>query len=217
MNSTIRLATRQLGLVLAALLPIAMAAPSMAADASVVAPAAAEQLQELDEVLVRGQRLSVEIADAEDEFYLLYNKLNKKAAYTMSCGERSINPGSRITTRVCVPGFYADNYARSTMDPVPLSLAFPGAQCTDYGNGFDSGNCNHSGYVPPPAAALLMERGRAWQEHMMKVIRSDARLSEMAGHLDVLHAEMQSVTRRYAGLRHERSKLIKSNRGPRYL
>ncbi len=221
MNSTIRPATRNLCLPLAAMLPIAMTVPCTAADAPVAAasPTAGEQLQQLDEILVRGQRLSVEIADAEDEFYLLYNRLNRNAAYEMSCGQRSLRPGSRITTRVCAPGFYADNYAYSSMSPVPVSLAFPGSSCSfDYGNGGASGYCNHSGYMPPSPEAVLMERSRAWYQHMMKVIRSDARLLQMAGHLDDLHREMQSVTHRYADMTDARDrKAIKPNHGPRFL
>lgn len=222
MNSTIRLATRQLALALAAMLPFAMAGTTAAAEAPAptTSPDAGEPLQQLDEILVRGQRLSVEIADAEDQFYLLYNRLNKKPAYEMSCGQRSINPGSRITTRLCVPGFIADRYSYSAMSPVPVSLAFPASSCSsDFGSTFSTGGyCNHSGYIEPSPQAVLMERSNAWYQHMMKVIRSDARLSEMAGRLDVLHAEMKSVKHRYVDLTDARDRRpVKPNRGPRFL
>lgn len=101
---------------LAALLP-ALALPASATAAVDTAPAVAaaapaeEEAIVLDEVLVRGKRLEQRIVEAENEFYKLYNQLNKNDKYDMSCPELNIDPdnrNSRITTRVCLPGFVAD-------------------------------------------------------------------------------------------------------------
>jgi hypothetical protein len=100
---------------LAAMLPaIALPASAMAADATAPADAAATPVEEaivLEEVLVRGKRLEQRIVEAENEFYKVYNQLNKNDKYDMSCPELNIDPDnrtSRITTRVCLPGFVAD-------------------------------------------------------------------------------------------------------------
>lgn len=64
----------------------------------------------LDEVIVRGKKLAQTITDAEDDFYKLYNKLNKDDKYDVNCAQLNTNPdaNSRITSRVCLPGFVAD-------------------------------------------------------------------------------------------------------------
>lgn len=93
---------------LAALLA-ATAAPAAAAADAAVAPV--EEDVVLDEVLVRGKRLERIIVDAEDAFYRLYNELNKDDDYDVNCAYVNVNadnPGSRITSRVCLPGFVAD-------------------------------------------------------------------------------------------------------------
>jgi hypothetical protein len=102
------------------------AAPRVLAAAAPPAPAQAaatvaqspnppgEQLQELDEVIVRGESLIKAIADAEDNFYALYNKLDKNDDYHTSCVYLNIdpdNPGSQMRSRVCIPGFVADAMA----------------------------------------------------------------------------------------------------------
>jgi hypothetical protein len=92
------------------MLLLAPAAPTIAtaADAAV---ASAEEEVVLDEVLVRGKRLERIIVDAEDAFYRLYNELNKDDDYDVNCAyvnADAANPGSRITSRVCLPGFVAD-------------------------------------------------------------------------------------------------------------
>lgn len=102
---------------LAAVLSVA----SLAAAAQEAAPAAVagqsaqpvEELLELDEVVVRGERLRDIIVKAEDEFYKLYNQLNKDDKYDVSCPHLNLSAdsGSRINTRLCLPGFVADAIA----------------------------------------------------------------------------------------------------------
>jgi hypothetical protein len=76
-------------------------------------PPAVEELEELDEVVVRGKRLRDVIIKAEDEFYKLYNQLNKDDKYDVNCPYLNTGSdyGSRISSRLCLPGFVADAIA----------------------------------------------------------------------------------------------------------
>ncbi len=110
--------TKNSCLTLVAALCLAGTAVSLAADApaasSPTAPTQAqsppEQLEELDEVVVRGRRLQEDIVKAEDNFYKLYNQLNKNDDYDVNCTylNNPDNPGSKIKVRMCIPGFVAD-------------------------------------------------------------------------------------------------------------
>jgi hypothetical protein len=87
----------------------AEAPPAASPPATVTPPG--EALEELDEVVVRGNRLSRAISDAEDEFFALFNKLNTDDDYDTSCAylnTDSGNRGSHLTSRMCIPGFVAD-------------------------------------------------------------------------------------------------------------
>jgi hypothetical protein len=68
-----------------------------------------DELEELDEVVVRGERLRDTIIKAEDEFYKLYNQLNKDDRYDVNCPylNLSADSGSKINSRLCLPGFVA--------------------------------------------------------------------------------------------------------------
>jgi hypothetical protein len=74
-------------------------------------PPGTEGLDELDEVLVRGQRAAIIIADLEDDYYKRYNKLNKDNNYDVHCSYLNTdpdNPGSALRSRVCMPQFLID-------------------------------------------------------------------------------------------------------------
>jgi len=84
------------------------------AVATTPAPQAGEKLQELDEIVVRGKKLLNAIADAEDDFYKMYNLLNEDQKYATSCVYLNTDPEgpkSQLKSRVCVPGFVADAMA----------------------------------------------------------------------------------------------------------
>lgn len=84
------------------------------APASSVPPTQAEvPLMELDEVVAVGERLMTRIVRAEDEFYKLYNELNKDDRYDVSCPYLNLqsDTGSRLNSRLCLPGFVADAIA----------------------------------------------------------------------------------------------------------
>ncbi len=108
--------TRNLYFALAAALSLSATvavAGEAAAPASVAAavPAVAQPTEELEvlaEIEVRGKRLKDEIADAEDDFYQLFNKVNKDDNYDTKCVNLQLDNNSKITTRTCIPGFVAN-------------------------------------------------------------------------------------------------------------
>jgi hypothetical protein len=92
--------------------------PGAATHAGQAAPAAAAvpqdlELLELDEVIVHGERLIDRIVKAEDEFYKIYNQVNRDDRYDVSCPHLNVSAdaGSRISSRLCLPGFVADAIA----------------------------------------------------------------------------------------------------------
>jgi hypothetical protein len=89
-------------------------------------PAAGDALQELDEIMVRGKKLKQVIADAEDEFFSIFNDVNTDDDYDTSCVYLNLdagNGGSLLKSRVCMPGFVADAMA---------SWAVSKVECTDF-------------------------------------------------------------------------------------
>ncbi len=100
-----------LALVCAIGVQIAMAAEA-AVSASTAAPAAPlREDEELDQIVVRGESIIKAINDAEDNFYDLFNRVNKDDDYDTRCVYLELNPTSRIASRVCLPGFMADAMA----------------------------------------------------------------------------------------------------------
>jgi hypothetical protein len=87
--------------------------PATPAMATAPTTPAVEELEELDEVVVRGERLIDTIVKAEDEFYKLYNALNKDQDYDVNCPHLNLgaDAGSRIRSRLCLPGFVASAIA----------------------------------------------------------------------------------------------------------
>lgn len=149
MNSRMQLRTRNFSLTLGVLLSLAGAGTICAASDAPAVPAVpaasaaatpAEQLETLQEVFVHGKKLATEISQAEDDLYFLYNRLNHDRDYDIVCGNMSLDRGSLITTRVCVPGFVADEVAVYTPGPGMRGTSVP------YYSGFGSGygGCNGS-------------------------------------------------------------------------
>lgn len=73
-------------------------------DPAAVAPS---PMLELDEIWVHGKRLANRIEEAEDEFFGLYNSLNDDDRFDVVCGLTSLQMGSMILQRTCLPGFLA--------------------------------------------------------------------------------------------------------------
>lgn len=106
--ATIARATARLSLFLASTLCLAGTAAAEAAPAVTPPASEAAPALELDEVWVHGKRLADRIEEAEDAFFALYNELNDDDRFDVHCGLTSLQPGSMILKRSCVPGFMAD-------------------------------------------------------------------------------------------------------------
>jgi len=98
------------------------------AGASVPTPT----FEELDEIVVKGKRLSEEIEEAEDEFFALFNKINTDDRYDTHCVQVRLDSDSRLQSRACIPGFVADALA----DWAPFK-----ARCQPPQEGFDEFDC----------------------------------------------------------------------------
>jgi hypothetical protein len=166
-----------------------------AADAAPAAGAAAPpagELQELDEILVRGTSLRERIADAEDEFFQLYNKINKNDDYDASCVYVNTDSLSKIKSRMCIPGFYADALA----DQVYFMMQCQSDTVTD-----NEGNTTEYAamacFTPPSPQVVLTQRAKDYANNMMKVINSDPRLQKMAGGLDDMYHELVGIQTQY--------------------
>ena len=240
MNAMTRLATRNLQLIVAAMLsivaPAAACAADTASDAAVPAPAmtprAGEELEQLDEVLVRGRHLAASIADAEDDFFKLYNKLNRNHDYDVTCGYMSLEPGSLIMRRTCMPGFLADYYPSSSYYSVPSYFSPPYYgdtlgmfQCNNASGGTSGGrdvfaqenfymaDCaylastrarlNATSYSTPLMALSAMTRRQAYADNVMQVIYSDPTLLEKARKLAGLYQQMKLMQSRYTEVREQ--------------
>jgi hypothetical protein len=219
---------------LAALLCIVTASMAAVAAEPAIAPAtpAANSLpdEELEQIVVRGENIIKAINDAEDNFYDLFNKVNKDDDYDTRCVYLELNPTSRIGSRVCLPGFMADAmadqvyFAEQCLPPFSdydtngngritreeaqgsqdLSSLFISLDTSGDGQlvggeylgwaKWSTAGCYH----PPPPQLVLMERSNRWAVEMMKVINSDPRLKEQAGHLDDLYRELRQVQAKYS-------------------
>jgi hypothetical protein len=189
--------SRNLRLGVAALLCAAAASGTYAAEESVAVAGDAQQVQELDQIMVRGTRVREAIANAEDEFFALYNTLNKDDDYSASCVFIPLGD-TQIRSHICIPGFMADALA----DQVYFA-----DQCRTLGGDQAAAAC----YTPPPPQAVLSDRAKPYANHLLKVIRSDDRLGRMAGNLDDLYHELGSIQQRYMELKSARSPV----QGPR--
>ena len=203
-----------LGWMLGGVAAAAVSATS-ATGASAVSPGQTP-LQELDEIWVRGKRLHRSIADVEDDFFRLYNKLNKEDDFDIHCGYASLDRGSMIMSRVCAPEFLA-YLARPTQSVSYYRPPVISSSCASYDasySGFSAGNLMYTSctsgmsfggesyvvaprYDGPPPGLVLMERGPEYTANVIKVINSDPRLLEKYTQLVGLYEEMRQTQSRY--------------------
>jgi hypothetical protein len=192
---------------------LALAAPNWAAaqrpvipvaelpppSAAVVPPALAtekpaEQLEELDEVIVTGGRLYDRIVKAEDKFFKLYNELNEEDDFDTNCANVIIDSDSRIEQRFCMPSFFADAKAEQVrLSQYCLSLQ----EKDEEGVVTSNGVC----YEPPSADQLFFHRREDYVNNMLKVINSDPDLKQVAAEVEALHRERAQYENRYQELR----------------
>jgi hypothetical protein len=173
---------------LALLVLAGMGCATLLPAAEAAAPVAIEELEELEEVIVHGTRLNDRIVKAEDKFFRLYNQINKNDDYDVHCAYLELDAGSRIQDRICTPGFFAD----AIVEQMVWAERCRGSQDSE-GNYVSAPAC----YTPPPPDAVLFHRADDYAANVMKVIKTDPRLGDMAGELDQLHMERRRLQRRY--------------------
>jgi hypothetical protein len=69
-------------------------------------------LEQLEEVVVHGRHLKEEIVKAEDEYFSLFNEVNKDDRYDTHCVYLQMQYDSKLQSRGCIPGFVADAMAQ---------------------------------------------------------------------------------------------------------
>jgi hypothetical protein len=200
------IAARKLCLSLAAMVSAMTANVHAAAASDAPAPQAIEEIQQLDEIWVRGKHLSRVIEDAEDDFFKLYNKLNKDQKYDVYCGVMALNSSSMIMIRSCTPGFLVYNYYSAATGTVSYSQPCSGVQSFTESNGdmYYMAGCSNQGYSyyePPPAALVAMARRPEYEKNLVKVIGTDQRLVAMAKNLAGLYGEMALTQQHYVRVR----------------
>jgi hypothetical protein len=197
-------------LALAAL--VSMGLPSIsAASEPLVEPATAaaqkpiEELQQLDEIWVHGQSLAMRIAKAENAFFYRYNKINRKGDFRVSCGYFTLDRGSMVMRRNCMPSF---------MEPVSTSMGYL-ARSTGCNALMHSGDMQERG---SPCTVMEIARSRTYRldsipimravsatpaqrkqyaTHVMKLILTDDELRSKAGDLAVLYKEFDETQEQY--------------------
>lgn len=233
------------GVMLAVLLSVVLPTETMAAADPSPAQGSADAadkpppLEELKEVWIRGKRLSNVIEDAEDDFFDLYNKLNRDNQYDVYCGSMALYNSSMIMVRKCVPGFIAhtgDAFGRVRYTQFGGAFygstgyyggsrfgawgAWPDSPYSDYGyNSFYTGYGYGDAfayapsipvYAGPSSAELLMSKRPAYGANLLKVVNSDPQLLEMVRGLDVLYKEMDQVKGHYVQVKAE----VRASRKP---
>jgi hypothetical protein len=181
-------------------IPVAEAPTPADAAALPVAAATekpAEELEELDEVVVVGGRLYERIVRAEDKFFKAYNALNKEDDFDTNCANVITDADSRIESRFCMPAFFADAKAeQARLGEYCRSLR---QEETDA-----DGNVNVSQgvcYEPPSAEILFSHRRDEYIDNMLKVVNDDPDLRKMAQDVENLHRERAAYEHRFDELR----------------
>jgi hypothetical protein len=196
-----------------------MAADASSGSATAASPSPSTQsVQELEAVWVQGKRLAHRIEDAEDEFFPLYNKVNKKDDFDIQCGYTYLSVDTMIMGRTCLANFLGQSYG----PPVYWSACYGGFYGSSpyfygYGRGYGMyGGCaDASGYEPPSPAFILMARKDDLRRNMLKVISGDPLLLQKAAHLGDLYRELESVQTRYRtikGVKVRNGRAVKASR-----
>lgn len=203
----------------ALLLSVVFAAPLQAASQGSALPADAppvEELTELEEVRVRGKLVANAVITVENRVFRLYNKLNKNNRFDVHCMDMRLNPDSLALQRTCLPEFVG-YYPAATqvgiggyyIPPPPFSHD---TSMSSYGGS------TFSYYSPPmstftafppappiPAASVISSAQRTeYADNVLRVIRSDPQLLEMATELVGMYQEMDRVQAHFVKLRLER-------------
>jgi hypothetical protein len=156
------------------------AAPAVAPEA---APPPVKHLHRLGVVRVRGnERLARSILAAEDEFFGLYNALNRDDDYYISCGHTKIK--ADVVRRQCGARFVPDDVAVRSYGAGTCSGIVHG--CSGVGLAFHTA---HPSEAIPPA---FMERPNTFRNNLLKVINGDPVLLRKYHHLLGLYRQMDA-------------------------
>jgi hypothetical protein len=232
------LAARRAGMPIAALLMgLAMSSTALSATAAGATAAQGkppvEELQELDEIRVRGRLTANVVVDAENRFFRLYNKLNKDNRFDVYCEYMRLDPDSMIMQRACLPDFLY-NYVPAYASPA-FTSGFSGtmpscggmnaysdpdgntyyvASCLDVANFsayggtsrvVNNGNVTWSDPSPRVFTSSGTPEERAeYAATLLRVVKSDAQLLAMANDLIGKWNEMDRVQAHFVKVRDER-------------
>jgi hypothetical protein len=176
-----------------------------------------EELQQLDEIWVRGQSLARTIETAEDKFFALYNKLNEDRRFDVSCGDIALSRDSMIMTRTCVPHFLVDYVTYYSPAPNPGVVNCNPVRGEDFVSSLGGGGgCNASGReVSPRSTSVSLLRRQDYANNVLTVIHGDPQLLEMAEDLARLYGELELTQRRYIKERPDRRSTTRPAVNPR--
>jgi hypothetical protein len=227
MSNSRQLTARNFGVILAAVLALAGGSATCVAATSDGAQTAAlqpiEELQQLDEIRVRGKSLSDMIEDAEDNFVRHFNKLNKKNDFDVVCDYLRLDRDSLALSRTCLPqflGYYSMGPVSFGMGVIPAagtSICSAGNYITtDSGTYFSAGTCtpafsSFSGYSSMSMPTMMRRpenayTGKLRQEYVRALVRNiyrDQSLLDQAIELTDLRNEMQTIQDRYQQVKAE--------------
>ncbi|MEY2854153.1 MAG: hypothetical protein RL030_1285 [Pseudomonadota bacterium] len=144
----------------------AATAPAWAEKTVAVTPAEIDQIRELEEVIVTGDRkLSAArkaIEEAEGRFYGRWNEINGDRAFDIHCFAETPT-GTRLSTRVCVPLFVMNIQAAAAQQTL---MAMQGGMSADGGNNV----------VVTDGTPLIMLQREALRKRMLELANSDPEL-----------------------------------------
>jgi hypothetical protein len=192
-----------------ALLTCAIFSPARAVNAALVA-SAQQQTPNLQEIWVRGKALSNVIADAEDDFFRLYNKRNEQDRLDIRCGHVKLDRDSLAMSRTCLPRYLAAAASYTGSLNVSMgSRCMSNAgftSCNGYGDirsgpAYVSQSANLTTRLHAGSLALTGEDKRLETIQRLARAMDDQQLMEKAGTLAALHEEMDSIQGMYVEAR----------------
>ncbi len=236
MSNSKQIVARRPRVILAAMLAFAGASAAHAAGSGGALPdstaqAPIEEVQELDEIWVRGKSLSDMIVDAEDEFFRLYNQLNRNHDYDVRCDYVRLDRDSLAMSRTCTPMYrvYDDAFSDgSTGYTYVLSSLSGSSGCNNtvyaqtvgqdlYSNDYyfqasceQASSFRYGGIFAPSSPGYIgsspertAQRRQEYMRSIMRAIYRDQRLLDKANALSDLYQEMSEIQGQYVRLKAE--------------
>jgi hypothetical protein len=223
------------------------AAPAWSVAAQETTPLASATLDELDEIVVNGQRMERRMLESEQRFYNAYNLLNTNKDFAVTCKfvRADQNPGAYGASRYtpgCVPVFYANamadeageymgsscgadsfspfdsrtftastsgnSYAYTSNGSSSDGFFFINGQPRGWGGADPVGGCIYVARPPSEKPHLMwLDRRAAFEENLMKVMRSNPQLQSLGGQFQSLIDESRDAQKLAADARKLRVEL----------